>query len=819
MWPLEIRFSGNGGTQPKAGLGSFCKAGLEVQPRLPPALPRSPPAVIRAELTAAPHDTPARHVSPAIAVFGAHLPPTPRPARAALPRPPHGSRSDAHAPLPRLRRTPRPQNGGGRRAPPAPHGSPLPGPRRALTPEPPGAPSPPPLPEPRAPRRSRSPPPSLREAMERRGPVHALPEEIRKMSREQTVCKYCGVSYLTLHEFKVMEDKVKAMEKEIKVYKGSLEREQRLQAELQALHHDLERCRAESESKTERIKTLTVELKTKQEEMKTVKADLQYFQEEKEAAYKQSQVLRTTLEHHCSTLNKAVSLFPFIRSELDSIKEVISTNMENFAAMKEEIFRQIKAMSKEALTEIPKLNQRLAKSQRENECLQEKVKHLTEVADTVELKTQQLQTSLQQGNELQSRCRELQKETLDLTNQVETAGLQLQKVTAEMDHYKKLLLVKSTELDVCQKELKKIKYENGIAESRLTKELKEKEESLLVCQQVCKHLQEEVAEKERREEDLKRRTGRSESELETLKALLSQTEQEVLMLKQERELLKSRTEQLQEALRQKVQSEDSWRDKLEMDLAKGEARHKEAILKVREEARVELELERKNQQELITKYQREHEELQQKIPGLISSATKSLRMEMEILEKKLQDAQMKVAEKDGDKEKEIQSLKRLISELEFQLTMEKSNNESFLDKLRKEIKHKSDELEKLTQEKTQLIHSLSQVQEENSLLQDTVRRECEERFELTAALGRAREQVLELRRLSGTLPASPRSLPAGDLRLSGALGTARAARGPGSGRHGAGSAGSLDLPKARAAALSEPRGRVPAGMRHRPSQL
>lgn len=87
-------------------------------------------------------------------------------------------------------------------------------------------------------------------------------------------------------------------------------------------------------------------------------------------------------------------------------------------------------------------------------------------------------------------------------------------------------------------------------------------------------------------------------------------------------------------------------------------------------------------------------------------------METEILEKKLQDAQMRLAEKDGDKEKEIQGLKRLISELEFQLTMEKSNSESFLDKLRKEIKHKSDELEKLTQEKTQLIHSLSQVQEE-----------------------------------------------------------------------------------------------------------
>ncbi|KFW94195.1 hypothetical protein N336_01357, partial [Phalacrocorax carbo] len=186
--------------------------------------------------------------------------------------------------------------------------------------------------------------------MEPHVPIHALPEEIRKMSRDETVCKYCGVSYLILHEFKVMEEKVKAMEKEIKFCEGSIEREKGLQAELQSLYQDLEHYRADSESKTERIKNLTVELKNKQDEFKKVKEDLRYFQEEKEAAYKQSQVLRNTLEHHCSTLNKTVSLFPFIRSELDSIKEVISSNLENWAAMKEEIFLQIKTVSKEALT-------------------------------------------------------------------------------------------------------------------------------------------------------------------------------------------------------------------------------------------------------------------------------------------------------------------------------------------------------------------------------------------------------------------------------------------------------------------------------------
>uniref|UniRef100_A0A8C3LHA5 Leucine, glutamate and lysine rich 1 n=1 Tax=Chrysolophus pictus TaxID=9089 RepID=A0A8C3LHA5_CHRPC len=589
------------------------------------------------------------------------------------------------------------------------------------------------------------------------------------MSRDQTVCKYCGVSYLILHEFKVMEEKIKAMEKEIKFYEGSLEREKGLQEELQSLYQDLERCRADGKSKTERITSLTMELKTKQDELKNVKEDLRYFQEEKEAAHKQSQVLRSTLEHHCSTLSRAVSLFPFIRRELESIKEVVSSNLESWAALKEEIFQQIRTVSKEALT--------------------------------------------------------------DLTNQIETTEHKLQKVTAEMDHYKKLLMVKSAELDVCQNELKKMKNENGISESRLAKELKEKEESLLICQQVCKRLQEEVAEKERREGDLRRRTSQSESELETLKALLTQTEEEVVMLKQERELMlishQNRTEQLQETLRQKMRNEDNWREKVEIDLAKGEARHKEAILKVKEEARVELDTERQKQQELITKYQRDQEELQKKIPELISNATNSLRMEAETLEKKLQDVQIKLAEKDKEKEKEIQSLKRLITELEFQLTVEQNNNESLLDNMRKEIKHKSDELKELTQERTQLIHSLSQVQEENTLLQETVRRECEERYELTAALTQAREQVLQLRKLSGNFPLSPRSLAQGSLTSSPALRAdyGRSSRpGPGRAIHPSGQVGiprAVQAPTGRPSSVTLPalRGRETAARRRQRSQL
>uniref|UniRef100_A0A8C8TTR8 Leucine, glutamate and lysine rich 1 n=1 Tax=Peromyscus maniculatus bairdii TaxID=230844 RepID=A0A8C8TTR8_PERMB len=89
--------------------------------------------------------------------------------------------------------------------------------------------------------------------MNRHIPVHALPEEIQKMSPEETVCKYCGVSYLILHEFKAMEEKLKAMEKEMKFYQGSVDREKRLQEKLQSLSQEFDQYKTDSESKDKRL--------------------------------------------------------------------------------------------------------------------------------------------------------------------------------------------------------------------------------------------------------------------------------------------------------------------------------------------------------------------------------------------------------------------------------------------------------------------------------------------------------------------------------------------------------------------------------------
>ncbi|MGH0190502.1 UNVERIFIED_CONTAM: hypothetical protein FKN15_047056 [Acipenser sinensis] len=73
------------------------------------------------------------------------------------------------------------------------------------------------------------------------------------MDPDETVCKYCGVSYLIHHEFKLMEEKVKAMEAEVEFYRGSVEREKRLLVDLQTLNMRLEQYKATSEQQSERL--------------------------------------------------------------------------------------------------------------------------------------------------------------------------------------------------------------------------------------------------------------------------------------------------------------------------------------------------------------------------------------------------------------------------------------------------------------------------------------------------------------------------------------------------------------------------------------
>lgn len=71
-------------------------------------------------------------------------------------------------------------------------------------------------------------------------PEHPLPQEIQTMDRDDTVCQFCGVSYLIHNEMKALMKRVEEAEKTMEYYKGSVEREEQLKIKVKDLENDTE---------------------------------------------------------------------------------------------------------------------------------------------------------------------------------------------------------------------------------------------------------------------------------------------------------------------------------------------------------------------------------------------------------------------------------------------------------------------------------------------------------------------------------------------------------------------------------------------------
>ncbi|KAM8953137.1 protein LEKR1 [Pelodytes ibericus] len=602
--------------------------------------------------------------------------------------------------------------------------------------------------------------------MDKHIPEHPLPEEIQKMSRDETVCKYCGVSYLILHEFKLMEDKMKAMEKELKLYQGSIEREKILQEERKRLSQELEQSKADSESKTERLQIVTLQLKEKEDEVQFLRKQLAGCQQEAVFACGQQQLLSEKTANQHEKLMKVLSLLKFLQTEQVSIKLDINTMLAGWLSFKGVIGSHVENASNAYSEEVIRLNEHLAKSLEENIALEKQIKHLQTVSDSIGLTSQQLQASRQMESELKTRCHELQKQTMDLQHQLEGVELDFHNANKEIERHKDISIMKTKETEDFQIKLRRMEYEKESTELRLVKELREKEGSLAHFKQKSKVLQEEIAEKERAQEHNQRRIQHLESELETMKEMLKQTQDDVVTLQHERELkivsYQNRIEQLQETLRQRMLSDETHQAKLDTELEKERQKYvlkaEEIEKRFKEEANLERDIERQKHEEIIMNFQKQQEEMEAKIPTLISKACKELYVDINLLEKQLQEAKTRLTDKDQGKETEIGNLKKIISELELRLKREQNNNSSIIEELRRDKYAKSEELKEITQHIEELKHQVDRSIQENLFLKETVRMECEERFELTEALTQAREQLIELKRTSGSISSSQRSL-------------------------------------------------------------
>ncbi|XP_063772193.1 protein LEKR1 isoform X2 [Pseudophryne corroboree] len=640
--------------------------------------------------------------------------------------------------------------------------------------------------------------------MDKHIPMHPLPEEIQMMPRDETVCKYCGVSYLILHEFKLLEDKLKALEKELRFNQGSVEREKRLQDELHRLSQEHEQSKADSESKTEREKS------AKQE----------------------------------ANLMNTLSLLRFLQSEQSVIKSDVCAIIAECHALRRDIGSQVDEISRRLSAEIMSLHEQLAESQSENVCLQNQIKELQCVSDSVGLTSQQLQDLREIEKELKNKCHDLQKEILDLQQQLETVGMEFHNVTKEQQHHKDTAIQKSKEVAELKNILHRMEYDKESLELRLTKQLGEKDDAVTHLHEMCRHLQEEIAEMGSAEENYRRRTQVLERELETMKDVLKQNQEEVDHLKQERELqivsYQNRIEKLQETIKQRMLSEDSWETKMQNELESQCQKYLQKLedteRRFREETIMEVDIERQKHKEILIIFQNKNKKLEEKIPTLISRACEGLHAETNMLGKKLQEAQARLADKDRAKDMEVANLKNIVSELELRLKREQDHSTSALDDMRKDIRAKAEKLKESNLNCAELRHLLDQSTQENAFLKETVRMECEERYELSEALTQAREQVLELKKVCGNIQftqrsfTSDKSVPSHKMSSSGhetklmsLSGTYRSANITTLNGHSAGSSlPILQTPyplKKRASSLTDTRQKITAVLSKNPSQL
>ncbi|XP_069583548.1 protein LEKR1 [Ranitomeya imitator] len=604
--------------------------------------------------------------------------------------------------------------------------------------------------------------------MEKHVPMHPLPEEIQMMPRDETLCKYCGVSYLVLHEFKLLEDKVKALEKKLSFYQGSEEREKRLQGELQYLRQEHEQSKTDSESKAERLRIALLQLKEKDDNLHVLTTELTTCQQALRTAQDHKQLLGEKAAKQEAILRKSQSFLRLLQSEQSAVRKNVQVIMGYWNDLRRDISSQIQETLRSHSAEMISLRARLEEFQIESLSLRNQVKNLQPIAESVTLISKQLQNSREKETELKNKCREMEKQILDLQQQLETVRTDFHNVTKEMQQHKDISIIKAKEANDFHNKLQRMEFDKEAIILKLTKDLKENNEAVTDSQQKCKMLQEEITEIRRTGETFRKRTHHLENELEATKEVLKQSEEDIAHMKHEREAqvasYQNRIDQLQEALKQRVVSQDSWQTKIRNEL---ENEHQKYLLQLeetkkqlREEAQIELEIERQKHQEMLNNFETKSEALERKIPSLISQACDELHAEVTMLEKKLHEAQARLTEKDLGKEREVTNLKKIVSELELRLSREQDHNISVLEEMRKDVHTKADKLKEMNLNCAELRLHLDQATQEIDFLKETVRMECEERYELTEALTQAKQQLLEMKRVNGSFPLSQKTLTA-----------------------------------------------------------
>ncbi|XP_069390239.1 trichohyalin isoform X2 [Paralichthys olivaceus] len=566
-------------------------------------------------------------------------------------------------------------------------------------------------------------------------PVYPLPEEIKKMDRSETVCRYCGVSYLIYHEFHQLNTRLAQLETELQKLREAAQREK-------AQRESLELSRLEWET------ALNLEVQRKADERETsMKEELEEKCRDTEWLLKEeNERRRREMEEDYQKISE------------EKEKKLRDLEVERLRRQREELEKGNEEREKVLSDSLHKANQNLDELRKYFQQAEERLAVAASRKDEAE---QLLKIETQRGEILRGVCVQQVKALRATLFVLLSCGSQLtdirgfvSQLTGAWQAFKSQILQHSSQgfsvlkedLKHCSEELQKTtearekltqqlmqqkkQSEEQLSQQqesekehrgkilRLKGELEEKHERWLSCQQRCNTIQEQLSSWQQRQEQTNRKYCAAEEEVARLREALEKVRQETSALRKERDILidsHSRAlEKMEDDCRQQLASELV--ATLEEQRTQSALQLREQMEEFRREVELELTIDREKNQLLLLHYQRDSTQLQQKL--------KQREQELGGLKEELQQERRS---REEERRTQDEQRRRRDKEIHQQLQLSQQQEALQLSELKLTNKRNAELLEEVT------------------LLQETVRRECQEREELTAALSTAQVELLGLR--------------------------------------------------------------------------
>ncbi|XP_069115679.1 probable DNA double-strand break repair Rad50 ATPase [Argopecten irradians] len=612
-------------------------------------------------------------------------------------------------------------------------------------------------------------------------PQHPLPEGIRKMEHDDTVCKYCGVSYLIHNEIKAMEEKLKKTIAEMEHYRGSMEREKQLRIDYDRLMGETKELRENSKELDNVISSLRSSLKNEEELSGHLRLQNQNLQGELDRNITERETYRlklTVFEEKLPTIkSKLASQRQSVRDVHKFVEDRDKQLHTELQLIQKHIIEkyQSEQKGKSSLQEqIDKLEAEKSESSMQSTMMTEKVRRQEK-----ELKS--LVNVRDENTQLQQKCDSLENSIKDIRQQLEDTVSKSRQLNLESQQFKDNLRNKTQEIEDLTAQHRRKEQNSEMTVQKLQTDLKRKEAEVLSLNREMRTMESRFNEQKLKEEEIHRKATLTVSETRELKNILAKAEGEIDQLKGERESMilshQNRIEQLRESFKQKMYEAESWPEKLEEMLQKERAKHVASLKSMEERLKenfvLEIKIEKEKYQELLGKYQNSNKDHEAILKAQLNSLESKYRSEIRDLQKFLSDTKERAKDSEDSLRKEVQSLKSIIQDLENRLGRLDSGNEEMISTLKQQLKETHQELGDTRQQMEEQAGLLKTAKEENAFLQETVRKECEERFELMEKFSEAKEELLQLKKPSGGYSSlnSSRNSSAANLKRSGSFTT------------------------------------------------